>query len=62
MEKKVKNTENKDTMDRRKALIKTGKYAAFTATAMMIVMSPVKSSAGNVTSGRAVPTRLPKKR
>jgi hypothetical protein len=62
MEKNMEKTENKDTMDRRKALIKTGKYAAFTATAMMIVMSPLKSSAGNVPSGRAVPTRLPKRR
>lgn len=59
MEKKVEKIENK--VDRRKALIKTGKYAAFTATAMMIVMSPLQS-AGAVTSGRAVPTRLPKKR
>lgn len=62
MEKKVEIIENKDTMDRRKALIKTGKYAAFTATAMMIVMSPLQSPAGPATSNQGVPRRLPKKR
>ncbi len=61
MEKNKPNKESKETIDRREALVKTGKYAAFTAAAMMIVMSPLKAATG---SGGAqnVPTRLPTRR
>jgi hypothetical protein len=61
MKKNTDKKETKETIGRRKALLRTGKYAAFTAAAMMILMSPLHSD-GAVTSNRGVPHRLPKKR
>ncbi len=53
--------ESKKDIDRRKALVKTGKYAAFTAVAMMMVLSPQKALASNGTQG-ITPARLPNRR
>jgi hypothetical protein len=43
-------TEEKIT--RKEALVKAGKYAAFTAAAMMIVLSPVATSAQKISPPR----------
>jgi len=36
---------NEEKITRKEALVKVGKYAAFTAAAMMVVMAPMESSA-----------------
>ena len=36
---------NEEKITRKEALVKVGKYAAFTAAAMMVVLSPMDSSA-----------------
>lgn len=52
--KKIKdNTEKvleKNTITRKEALLKTGKYAAFTALGMMVLLSPKQSQAGSQTT------------
>lgn len=52
MERETKQTEEtntkvaqKETITRKEALIKTGKYAAFTALGMMVLLSPKQSQA-----------------
>ena len=46
MENKPKQIETpEETMTRKEALMKVGKYAAFTAVGMMIMLSPKKSQA-----------------
>ncbi len=45
-EKKGKNTGNR-AMTRKEALVKAGKYAAFTAAGMMMILSPKRSQAGS---------------
>jgi hypothetical protein len=52
--------ESSNKMDRRKALVSSGKYAAFTALAMMSVLAPKSSAAAS--DGKEVPSRLPQKR
>ena len=55
-----KQPESISKIDRRKALAKTGKYAAFTALTMMAVLVPQRSVAAE--SPGNVPSRLPQKR
>jgi len=47
MEKKtnIPKTDQENTITRKEAINKVGKYAAFTAASMMLLMSPVESSA-----------------
>jgi hypothetical protein len=46
MENKPKQIETpEETMTRKEALMKAGKYAAFTAVGMMLILSPKKSQA-----------------
>jgi hypothetical protein len=46
MENKPKQIETpEETMTRKEALMKVGKYAAFTAVGMMLMLSPKKSQA-----------------
>lgn len=49
MENKFNLTENnaENKISRKEAIQKAGKYAAFTAASMMLLMSPVNSSAEN---------------
>lgn len=57
-----KSPQNQEEMiDRKEALKKVGKYAAFTATSMMLLMSPVNSvAAGNSVTQN--PLARPKRR
>jgi hypothetical protein len=41
-----KNTPDNNNITRKEAISKVGRYAAFTAASMMLLMSPVNSSAG----------------
>ena len=43
---------NKEKITRKEALLKAGKYAAFTAAAMMVVLSPVSTSAHKISPPR----------
>lgn len=48
MKKDIKSPKPTDKkITRKEALIKGGKYAAFTATAMLTILSPKKSQAGS---------------
>ncbi|MDP3642386.1 MAG: hypothetical protein Q8S54_04255 [Bacteroidota bacterium] len=51
--------ENK--ISRKEAINKVGKYAAFTATSMMLLMSPVNSSAAPMSNGNRQAPKKPKK-
>lgn len=41
----VENATNNDQITRKEALVKAGKYAAFTALGMMVLLSPKQSQA-----------------
>ena len=43
---------NEEKITRKEALVKVGKYAAFTAAAMMVVLSPVSISAQKISPPR----------
>jgi len=45
LENQTKIPLNEEKISRKEALVKVGKYAAFTAAAMMVVLSPMESSA-----------------
>jgi hypothetical protein len=45
LENEVTTTDHNEKITRKEAIIKVGKYAAFTAAAMMVVMAPMDSSA-----------------
>jgi hypothetical protein len=50
---------DEEKITRKEALVKVGKYAAFTAAAMMVVMAPMGSSAQKVSPN---PPRRPMRR
>ena len=43
---------NKEKITRKEALVKAGKYAAFTAAAMMVVLSPMSTAAQKISPPR----------
>ena len=57
MEKKTNNpkTDQDNTITRKEAIHKVGKYAAFTAATMMLLMSPVDSSAKDKSKNKPKP-------
>ncbi|MFA5330017.1 MAG: hypothetical protein WC384_19630 [Prolixibacteraceae bacterium] len=61
MKKHTDKKESEKRIERREALVKTGKYAAFTAVAMMMVLSPQKAFASTGTQ-KTTPSRLPNRR
>jgi len=50
---------NEEKITRKEAIVRVGKYAAFTAAAMMVVMAPLDSSAAKKSPK---PPRMPMKR
>jgi hypothetical protein len=62
MEKKTNNpkTDQENTITRKEAIHKVGKYAAFTAASMMLLMSPTSSSAAQPSLNQQNPHK-PKK-
>jgi hypothetical protein len=43
---------NEEKITRKEALVKVGRYAAFTAAAMMVVLSPIGTSAQKISPPR----------